>query len=900
MTKMNALNRAFEKAFAHTATKETLMDLLSCLGDELSCDRIAIFEAAEENTFDNTYEWCREGALKEKTLLQGIPRSRFDTWNDRLSGEDYLLVRDLEKIRRTDPDVYELFHVQEVEAVIVTRLAFHGKEMGFVVVENPDGETMDETEFILPGMRYILSSLVYSDHLVKKLEKIGYLDRLTGTGNRMSLQEHMENLDHSLNLGMVYAESICWDVDDGRVEHLKEEQRLLRTGQVLCDVYDEDSVFRVGADEFLVIVQGADRTDFERREVVLRNLFRENDILAAVGIGLSEDGTMNPEALIRQVRLAAYSEKKTLMDIHERTQSLSPKKVEEKKDKAIISLPRGDVFFQQAEELLSQVFGQPVMTAVVDVNYFKLYNDIFGRKAGSLLLEGIAASLEEEARMLGGLAGYLGGDNFCFISPVPGLSQERIRPFVDRFFRNLNYSEGFMPAMGIYISYDREENVITMYDRSLAALQEIKGSYMEHYRFYDAGHFQHLKEDKILLMDIREGIAKGEFTFYLQPQVHERTGKVVGAEALVRWRKNGQIVEPGKFIPLLEKTGYIFAVDCNTWECVARWLRQTLDRGLTPVQCSVNVSRVDFYFTDIAEHFINLMEKYDLPHWLIGIEITESAFTDNTDTILNAVKKLHEAGFRLLMDDFGSGSSSLSMLHTMHLDVLKTDVRFMSRKSADSRAVSIVEAVISMAHMIGMLVVTEGVETEEQKENLIALGDNYAQGFYFYRPMPVEEFEAILADPEKMDYSGKKKTRPVSHIGFRNMIRKGMVSDTLLDNIIGPAAVYMEKAGCLTIEQLNEQYSVLTGIGAEDSGKKEQVMELLHRDQEAQLYRILRGADVHPLEGSSGFMTLHRGDGSSLDREVRIFLLYSCEDYKLYLLTLQTTAPLTSPGSVVE
>ena len=896
MGTMSALNRAFEKAFAHTATKETLMDLLACLGEELSCDRISIFECNIDNTWDNTYEWCRDTVVREREMLQGIPIWKLDSWKDRLMADEVLHIRDLSQIKETDPDIYELFHAQDVHCVIVSKLAFHGKGMGFFVLENPYEGMMTETEVILPGLRYILSSLVYSDQLVRRLEQIGYVDKLTGAGNRLSLQEHLECLEIEKSLGLIYCEVLGWVTHDERPEHLRDEQKLLRMGELLCNIFGKDSVFRVGQDEFLVLVEGEGEGVFFESVRLMSHMIEENDLLAATGKLWRENASEGYETLIRQIRFLVYQEKRTILEHRAVMPHSRERQVHtdfrtgsgDLKEKVNIQLPRGEAFFQRAEEFLSEIYDQPVMTVVIDINYFKLYNDIFGRKAGNILLEEIADSLGEEADSQKGVAGYLGGDNFCLMVPVKLTSQNELAPVIESLFEDLRYPEGFTPALGIYLSTNRQERMITMYDRALSALSEIKGSYMEHYRFYDAGHFQHMREDKLLLMDIKKSLANGDFLFYLQPQVHERTGKIVGAEALVRWNRNGELIVPGRFIPLLEKTGYIFAVDCYVWEHVVKWIRKMLDEGIKVPYCSVNVSRVDFYFTDIAAHFIDLVKRYGVSSSQISVEITESAFTDNTDTILDSVQRLHEAGFRVMMDDFGSGSSSLSMLHTMHLDVLKTDVRFMSKKSADRRAVSIVESVVTMAHMIGMLVVTEGVETEEQRDNLIALGDNYAQGYFFYKPMPPQEFEKLIRTPGKVGetpYQGKNV--PKNHLGFRSMIQEGMVSDTLLDNIIGPAAVYKDEGGRFTLVQMNEQYTKLTGIEPDQQDRMDHFIEKYISREVGEFSAIVHGADTHPLEGSSGCLFLHREDGESIPVEARIFLLYSGTEYKLYLSTLQ-------------
>ena len=889
MSKLDALNRAFEKAFAHTAAKETLTDLLDCLGEELECDRISIFEARSDETVDNTHEWCRTGAAEERDFLQNLPAESFDSWRDRLKKDEILKIRDLEEIAADDPDVYSLFHPQHVSSAIVSKLAFHGRDLGFFILENPCPEVFADADLILPGMRYILSSLVYSDLLVHRLEKIGYTDSLTGTGNRASLQNRLESLDPAASLGVFYCEVLGFESGtDARMRIRESGQELLRIGNILVSVFDESCVFRVGADEFLVISEGCSEREFSEKRGICAGLFREEQLLTAAGGVWKEEDAGLHDSMIRRAHLAVYDEKRKLLKDREDAGLQREGGEWTIEDFANVDLYRGDEFFRKAEQFLGQIFDEHVLTGVIDINYFKLYNDIFGRAAGNLLLENVAAELQKKVRTHHGIAGYMGGDNFCFVIPVRNVSgREELCASIEEALSQLEYTDGFSPALGFYLSEDRQETVIAMYDRAQAALAEIQGDYFDHYRFYDAAHFQHARDEQLLIMDVREGLPKGEFTFYLQPQVHDRTGLIIGAEALVRWESGGQLIPPSRFVPALERSGYIFAVDCFVWESVVSWIRSLLDRGIQPVPISVNVSRVDFYFTDIAGHFISLLDRYRVEHRFVGVEITESALTDNAESILEAVRKLHEAGFRVLMDDFGSGTSSLSMLHTMHLDVLKTDVKFMSRSDSDKRAISIVEAVISMAHMIGMLVVTEGVETENQKDNLIRLGDNYAQGFYFYRPMPVPEFEKLLADPEKIGEPPLNgDTRIQSHLHLKEIIREGMVSETLLDSIIGPAAVYRETAGGIELIQINDRYSELTGIGTDDRETMSRFVEHSHGGSREKVASVLHRANTHPFDGAESVIDFTRADGSTVNLAVRVFMLYSCEDHKLYLSTL--------------
>ena len=883
MERLDSLNRAFDKAFSHTASKETLRDLLECMGEELLCDRISIFELNMDKTCDNTYEWCRPGKTHMKDLMQSLPLSIFHYWMEDLMSQEFISIRDLERVRENEPEVYNLLHSQEVNAVIAARLAFHGKNIGFFILENPGDAIMNDASTVMPGMRYILSSLVYSDHLLRRLERIGYLDHLTNTGNRMGLQEALTRLEPEKPLGLVYCEVLGWSNEDHRLTSIQEEQALIRAGDVLQGMFGEDNVFRVAADEFLVLCTDVDEASMDMQMHSLRHLFDDHGLLVAVGTLFEETPGSDHDSMIRQAHLRAHNEIRALT----RSQMERSRMVLEEKwgedEIANISLYRMDEFFRQAPKHFGEFYDEFLLTIIIDINYFKLYNDIFGRKAGSLLLEQVSKNILDFSRRYLGISGYLGGDNFIIILPTRRQNEEEIIPMVRELEESIQCPDGFSPAMGLYLSRDKQETLVAMYDHALTALQDIKGSYVDHFRFYDVEHYRRDRETKMLMLDAKRGLQNGEFLFYLQPQVNERDGRIVGAEALCRWINRGQLVSPAQFVPAMEKSGYIYAMDCYIWEEVCRWLRKMKDRGIRPVPVSINVSRIDFYFDDIAEHIINLTKKYDIEPYLLGVEITESAFTDNTDVIVEAVHKLHDAGFRVLMDDFGSGSSSLSMLHTISLDVLKTDVRFMSRDERNSRAYSIVGSVVSMAHMIGMIVVTEGVETEQQRQNLVAMGGNFAQGFFFYHPMPVEQFEQLLQDPEKIayDFSDHGLHAGENHLRFREMIGNGMFSEPLLDNILGPAAIYRVSQENITIPQTSEQYRRMAWAenGNEHSDR------ILTGTEEAFRHLFLE-ADKRPFEGAvTTVPTMENGEIKQ--HGIRAFLLYTCEEYRLYFLVVQ-------------
>ena len=220
---------------------------------------------------------------------------------------------------------------------------------------------------------------------------------------------------------------------------------------------------------------------------------------------------------------------------------------------------------------------------------------------------------------------------------------------------------------------------------------------------------------------------------------------MAGAEALVRWiHPEWGFMSPGEFIPLFEKNGFIPWLDQYVWENVCILLKAWREKGYQLLPVSVNVSRADVYQVDLKDTIWDLTQKYEVDPRHLHLEITESAYAENPTQIISTVEELHKLGFIIEMDDFGSGYSSLSMLSQMTLDYLKLDMKFIQNELAKNVEQSVLIDIISMAHRMRLGVVAEGVETEEQVKRLQNYGCDYAQGYYFAKPMPITEFEALL------------------------------------------------------------------------------------------------------------------------------------------------------------
>ena len=300
-------------------------------------------------------------------------------------------------------------------------------------------------------------------------------------------------------------------------------------------------------------------------------------------------------------------------------------------------------------------------------------------------------------------------------------------------------------AMGIYDILDNNLDVRNIIARATLAAKQCKGQYMIHEARYTEELRAKIIREQNIINEMEHALETGEFVVYFQPKYELDHCRPSGAEALVRWKKaDGTIVSPGDFIPVFESNGFIIRLDYYVWDQVCRFIKNNLaHRGDSEV-ISVNVSRVNLYNPDFLESLVNLVEKYKIPPKYLNLELTESAFSDDARMIQNAVDYLHKAGFTILMDDFGSGYSSLNVLKDIDIDVLKIDMRFLSKGPSEERGEKILEAVIKMAKSLDMLVIAEGVEEEKQVKMLKRLGCDYIQGYYFAKPMPKKDYVKLL------------------------------------------------------------------------------------------------------------------------------------------------------------
>ena len=553
------------------------------------------------------------------------------------------------------------------------------------------------------------------------------------------------------------------------------------------------------------------------------------------------------------------------------------------------SLPNYKAFCAAEERLLKDGEDRLFALAAIDIDFFKLFNELHGREAGDEVIEATARLLQKFAGEHGGIAGYFGSDDFALFLPW-----DNADPHV--FYDSLSmadeeaYRNGFFPSVGIYPVSDAREPLDLMYDRARIALNSIRGSFTEHVAVYDAVAHDRMRQELRLLLDARRGLKNGEFLFYLQPKCDMNSGKIIGAEALVRWKHAGRgMVSPGEFIPVLERHNFITVLDRSVWDAVAKWQRSLLDEGFDPLPVSVNVSRMDFLSMDIAAHFLALTDQYNLPHELIEIEVTESAFVDSTLAIDVTIKRLREEGFTVLMDDFGSGYSSLNSLRYLSFDILKTDIRFLDKGGQSRTGVDILESVHNMARLLNVPMIIEGVETADQVETLLSIGCNYAQGYFFHKPMPVETYTQMIKNPYNIDHA------PLSlgaegQLKLNEFLDANMYSDETLNSILGAVAFIESDSSIIRIARSNDRFDKLIRTEfSEEDGLEYFIGDLSSHASE--LKTMLRIAEMNLVDGCSDLLIMKNRDGDTVQLHIRIFMLNERDGKKLFYMHAEKIEP---------
>ena len=403
-----------------------------------------------------------------------------------------------------------------------------------------------------------------------------------------------------------------------------------------------------------------------------------------------------------------------------------------------------EFFYNYTKHLDLRYPDTPMDAIVMDINHFRMINERFGTTYGDMILRGVANSVRASARENGGIACRREADTFLIYCPH--------RDDYDSILENAStILEGAESGggrvwlrMGIYPDADRTLDIERRFDRAQTAADMVHGSFTKAVGIYDKELYA-----EQLIDGFRQAIQERQFAVHYQPKFDIRADAPVlaGCEALVRWNHPALgMISPGVFIPLFEENGLIQELDLYVWKETARQIAAWRKELSVAVPVSVNVSRIDLYDPKLPDTLRTVVEENGISYGDLHLEITESAYTQDSEHIVRMISELRGLGFRIEMDDFGTGYSSLSMISKLPIDVLKLDMQFIRSAFREGGDTRMLEVIIDLAECLKVPVIAEGVETVEQCRAMKRMGCDMAQGYYFSKPVPASGFSSFLAE----------------------------------------------------------------------------------------------------------------------------------------------------------
>lgn len=397
-------------------------------------------------------------------------------------------------------------------------------------------------------------------------------------------------------------------------------------------------------------------------------------------------------------------------------------------------------FYKNAQKLIKEHTDTEYCLILSDIKSFKLINEIYGENiADKILIDEV--NIIRQKMKGNSVLGRLNGDIIAMVIPKEYLSEKEFSDMIkllsDRY-SNKNFRLHIY--LGVYYIKDVNETIRQMVDKVSLVIMKSKGNMSNYILYYDENSYRNDIFKQQLIGEFETALNENQFCMYLQPQT-DKDGNMLGAEALIRWNHpNMGLIMPGAFIECFEDAGLIYRLDNYIWEEAAKQLKIWKDSGYN-YYISVNISAKDFYHIDVYQTFKNLVSKYGIDTDKLHIEITETALSEDKQAAHKTIERLHDEGFIIEIDDFGSGYSSFNFLKDVYADVIKIDRVFLKKSSHEERGEQILRSIISLSHDIGMDVITEGVENVDQLSMLAKMNCDWFQGYYFSKPITVGDFE---------------------------------------------------------------------------------------------------------------------------------------------------------------
>lgn len=703
--------RIFNLLFSSTDIDSTIEKILAMVGEKYNFSRVYINELSKDGKdLHTTYEWSDHNLFQNKTAQQVISGADFEEWKELFSVDEVLYFSDINEVRDISEWAYQYLDRRIVKTVLQCAICSEGKFHGSVGFDDCN-----------------------ESHPLKKREMINLITigRVIGT--------------YVLQLRVK--------------EHFAQEQLMLReiakNQNLFTYILKRNSFELMYLNEnALELYPNAKTGDLCYEIFHERSVPCENCPL----YGLSEGKTSNVVDFynsVKDIRLKATATRilwgkreANLICASEITDFIEI--IQGKDD--LTGLPSLTRFEKDANRLI--VNGKNKYTLIsLDIDKFKNINSALGYQDGNKLLIKFVNTISSKLK-IGELFCRSNADKFLILLEYE-LEESitiRINNLLDAVTKALQSDYNGLHVViagGMYITTSNDIEIGLAIDKATIARKSIKGSHNSKIALYDDKIHRRVVQEKSVEAKMVSALNNNEFVVYLQPKVELKTKKIVGAEALVRWKTDsGALIPPNEFIPIFEKNGFINQMDFYVYEKVFELIQDWMRNSKKLIPISINISREHLSDKNFVTKMKNMANKYNVPPNMVELEITENVFLNDKEPLIAFVDELKEVGFNLSIDDFGTGYSSLNLLRHLKMDVLKLDKEFFDRGIISEKESIVLANVVRMAKELGMIVLSEGVETEEQDRYLTEIGCDLAQGYFFSKPIPIVELEKLVNETE--------------------------------------------------------------------------------------------------------------------------------------------------------
>lgn len=759
------------KMFSLEDNYETMMNrMLDLVSQVVHADRIYIMEKQGES-FSNTFEWCRNGVTHEMENLQNLDASWFRPWEKMVQKDSAAVIPNVKDWKQDGETMYTLLEQQDIQSVLAIPMDYNGKLIGYLCADNYCLEESVDAQKILETVSLFAASKIANHRLMVQLDHLGSHDALTGLLNRRGVQAAMEEYlrEHP---GETFS-CVYLDIDDfkrlnDQLGHAAGDAALMQFAEQLrSGMKDEDVIIgRLGGDEFLLFLKGSSRKQAEEKVMEFCRMprcvhYEEKNYTFRISAGIAQypDADHDIKRLIRKADDALYHSKlynipvttwtprfenDAPKDGNPSAQSVSDgffEQTVQRNTHRITGLPGLHHFFCAVSEIFARdmadgTYGRRC-TVYFNVSHFKVYNELNGiRKSDQTLFR---LGREIQNAFPDQVIAHINADHFCVLAYMDHVIQcvEQVCEKADRMFNNPMFRLKAGICNSSLLDTEPAYNESVTMDMAKTACDSIKNDDLRSWAIYTDEMRKRYQYRTYVLKNFERALEQKEITVYYQPVVRAYTGEVCGYEALARWESPDMgMLMPDVFISTLEEANLIPHLDAYVIQTVGEDLQERRLKNLPVASVSVNLSRIDFTSTDLLDFLDSIVQERGLQKSDLCLEVTETAMIRDSELLRYGLKRLHDAGYRLFLDDFGSGCSSFGVLKDCAFHAVKIDQAFLRDFSDRSR--EIIASIVSMSKALGMHTLAEGAETEEQVRFLKEIGCEMIQGYYYGKPEPKE------------------------------------------------------------------------------------------------------------------------------------------------------------------